>query len=91
MAEEHRWSFQHVEERYPTHRVYSDPTSVRPLPSSPVALDALRVPGSSRGDVTLTDVLDATATEAEIRGNAIAGGYDAAFGGARLHRQPARS
>ncbi len=63
MADGHHWSFQHVEGLYPTHRVPCDPATTQPLASAPEAIDALPVPGSSRGDVTLAEVLDSTATD----------------------------
>ena len=60
----HHWAFQHVEEFLPTHRVPCDPAAVQDLASAPADLAELPVPGSSRGDVTLADVLDSTATDA---------------------------
>lgn len=59
-----RWALRHVEQSLPTHRVRSATATLRDLPSAADRLPELRVSGSSRGDVTLAEVLDATVTDA---------------------------
>lgn len=59
-----RWALRHVEQFLPTHRVGSETATLRDLPSAADHLPDLPVSGSSRGDVTLAEVLDATATDA---------------------------
>jgi len=58
-----KWAFHHVREILPSADIAHDPTNVRALPVSPVALDGLRLARGNGEILTLGQVLEATSTD----------------------------
>lgn len=61
-----RWAFQHVREIVPSADIPHDPSSLRPLPTTTMNTDNLRIPNAEGASLTLDEFLQQASTDALV-------------------------